>query len=74
MLHGFLQEPAATSVRADVEALRDLQQDIICQGQAGGGSDDRIMQSAVSMCEGALGILKAAMAGARPGNQSVRSS
>lgn len=55
-----------------MDAIRELQQDLANKGQAAGSGDDRIMQSAVSMCEGALGILKAAMGGAWPGNQSVR--
>ena len=54
--------------------LRDFRQGLAHKRQAEGGGDDAVMQSAVSVCEGALGILKAALAGALTSNQLVRSS
>lgn len=53
------------------DGLGDIRQGLAAKPQAEAGNDDAVMQSAVSVCEGALGILKAALAGNLTGNQSV---
>ena len=65
------QQSARQGAPTEHEVLRDFQQGLAHKRQAEGGSDDAVMQSAVSVCEGALGILKAALAGALTGTQNV---
>lgn len=59
---------------AGLNLLQSFKQELRSKRQAEGGNEDAVMQSAVSVCEGALGILKAALAGTLVSNQARRHS
>ena len=66
-----LQEALKQVVRTEQDLLREFQQGLARKRQKEGANDDAVMQSAVSVCEGALGILKAALAGALTVSKAV---
>lgn len=67
-----LQDAAERVPKPSHQGFDDIQQALVKTRQTEGGTDDTVMQSAVSVCEGALGILKAALAGTLTGQHPVR--